>query len=489
MKQRLLKCAAVVAGVIFGSNGSFAAENDWTYYAVGAEKNPTGGGLTNCIVKGDWTIQAYKFDAASGSISLGYVMTNKVPADGVLDLRDMSVNGVDITALTLPAQGEWQYGLIQEFYANHVAGTGSSPIFMKGWGSGCSTIRAIEIASDTWTRVGESFAGFCSNLRHLILRCPNVVRYNSANTFINASITNDFNCVINPWATDVQIPTGLACGGTAVLTNLVTAPSFGNSLTVTSIWVRTTSTTLPRVNYVHNLKEYHLEAPNATNMVGETYSVLQALNVDIAALVPPSISLLYRKNGAHGMGIITGELVLTNLVRIGEENWVPGDNRGENAIFQNMGGVKSVKLAGPLKNIKVTFITSYLTNLVLNLPQLESITYPGTSTYPFYFDANGAKVCIYGAASGYTHGKIVGNWTREMVDNLFASFTTEKLVTLHCSKKQGWDAFATPLTTEERAVAPTGCFGVYKSAAGVAKAWMVHLPQVDDPTGFLMRVQ
>ena len=44
MKQRLLKCAAVVAGVILGSNGSLAADNVWTYYAAGAAGNPTGGG-------------------------------------------------------------------------------------------------------------------------------------------------------------------------------------------------------------------------------------------------------------------------------------------------------------------------------------------------------------------------------------------------------------------------------------------------------------
>ena len=66
MKHSWLKSAAVVAGVIFGANGSFAAGNDWTYYAAGAEGNPTGGGLTNCIQKGDWTIEALSYDAAEG---------------------------------------------------------------------------------------------------------------------------------------------------------------------------------------------------------------------------------------------------------------------------------------------------------------------------------------------------------------------------------------------------------------------------------------
>jgi hypothetical protein len=493
MKHSLLKCAAVVAGVIFGANGSFAAGNDWTYYAAGAEGNPTGGGSTNCIQKGDWIIGAtYNASKTPAAITIGAMIQES--EDHILDLRDMSVGGVDITKLTWGAVS-WKNSTVREFYVNHLVNTGIQKFFSTGYRTGCKTIRSVEITSDTVTKLYESSFSGCTNLVNLVLNCPKLTEYE--NSFIAQTIlTNEINSIVKPWATKLGQQTFSAAPstlcGSFIVTNLVKGTAydtFASSMSsVTNLWIRwPEGVSHPQIHGWTGVKKMKIELPEScTNMLRGSWQGM-ALEMDIGEIVPKHISWL-NDWCIYSMPKLTGELVLTNLTRICKDDFVVSGSQAH-TICQ-VPNVKAVNLAGPLKKIQVTFITTALTNLVLNLPQLESVTIPSTSYYPFYY-ASGAKVTILGAASGYTKGNVVGNWTREMVDNLFASVTGTRVLTLYCSKKQGWKDLEgrKDLTDEEKEIAPEGCFGVWESAAGVRKAWMVHKAQAGDPTGLCIRVQ
>ena len=494
MKCSLLKCAAVVAGVILVANGSFAA-NDWTYYAAGAEGNPTGGGSTNCIQKGDWIIGAtYDASKTPAAITIGAMIQES--EDHILDLRDMSVGGVDITKLTWGGT-HWMNSTVREFYVNHLVNTGIQNFFSTGYRKGCATIRSVEITSDTVTKLYESSFSGCTNLVNLVLNCPKLTEYE--NSFIGKTIlTNEINSIVKPWATKLGQQTFSAAPstlcGSFIVTNLVKGTAydtFASSMSsVTNLWIRwPEGVAHPQIHGWAGVKKMKIELPEScTNMLRGSWQGMSALEMDIGEIVPKHISWL-NDWCIYDMPKLTGELVLTNLTRICKDDFVVSGSQAHTIC--KVPNVKAVNLAGPLKMIRVTFITTALTNLVLNLPELESVTIPSsTSYYPFYY-ASGAKVTILGAASGYTKGTVVGNWTREMVDNLFASVTGTRVLTLYCSKKQGWKDLegCKDLTDEEKAIAPEGCFGVWESAAGVRKAWMVHKAQAGDPTGLCIRVQ
>ena len=494
MKHIWLKSAAVVAGVIFGANGSFAAGNDWTYYAAGAEGNPTGGGSTNCIVKGDWIIGAtYDASKTPAAITIGAMIQES--EDHILDLRDMSVGGVDITKLSWGGT-HWMNSTVREFYVNHLVNTGIQNFFSTGYRKGCATIRSVEITSDTVTKLYESSFSGCTNLVNLVLNCPKLTEYE--NSFIGLTIlTNEINSIVKPWATKLGQQTFSAAPstlcGSFIVTNLVKGTAydtFASSMSsVTNLWIRwPEGVAHPQIHGWAGVKKMKIELPEScTNMLRGSWQGMSALEMDIGEIVPKHISWL-NDWCIYDMPKLTGELVLTNLTRICKDDFVVSGSQAHTIC--KVPNVKAVNLAGPLKMIRVTFITTALTNLVLNLPELESVTIPSTSYYPFYY-ASGAKVTILGAASGYTKGTVVGNWTREMVDNLFASVTGTRVLTLYCSKKQGWKDLegCKELTDEEKEIAPEGCFGVWESAAGVRKAWMVHKAQADDPTGLCIRVQ
>ena len=63
---------------------------------------------------------------------------------------------------------------------------------------------------------------------------------------------------------------------------------------------------------------------------------------------------------------------------------------------------------------------------------------------------------------------------------------------LKVSKKQGWKEYAGEYGDDfPKADRPEGCFGVWREpyGDGTRGAWMVHFPQPDDPSGFVLRVQ
>ena len=274
-------CASLLigAGVIFAANGA----NEWSY-------------SDGKITKGDWSIVAtYDASGAANAITLGAI--ESVAADGILDLRDMTVGGAAITALTLPKSSAWQSAAVVEFYVNHVANTSLDELFGTAgeWPTGGnSTITRVEVQSDTVTYLGNFIAG-CSSLKHLRLDCPNLDSY-GYNPFYTIGLTNDIQDIIRPWATfknsnnqGYTFTYGGLGGmtGSLILTNVVSRGNVSFKAGVTNVWIRWDGTTYPSLSFP-NVKTLKLEMPNVTTMGGNVLTDMSNLPsaIDVGEFIP-----------------------------------------------------------------------------------------------------------------------------------------------------------------------------------------------------------
>ena len=103
--------------------GAARAGNNWTYYAVGAEGNPTN---VACIAKGDWIVEVDIMTLSKGMFSPKKILGSA--SDGILDFRDLCIDGTAITDLNVRQGNLWADANVVEFHANHVtAFNGATP--------------------------------------------------------------------------------------------------------------------------------------------------------------------------------------------------------------------------------------------------------------------------------------------------------------------------------------------------------------------------
>ncbi len=454
---------AVCAGMVSAA----LAENAWTYDES-----------ANTVTDGKWVIAVTAYDSDAGTMTLGAITT--AADDGVLDLRDMVVGETAITGLSLPTdvsskKGTWAGAAITKLYVNHVAGT-SVPGAMQG----NTTVQEIEFASDTITTINSDKSSFkyCTSLKRCVLDCPNLVKwdysYGSGSPFASSPVTNKFHEIVNPWVTTLvgnSLFTGLsATKGPVVLTNLSASSSSpfstGGTTTwsgLTDIWVKwpgkggiTFQTTFPAVT---NLV---LEMPNmrSTGQI-RGFSVKQ----DVASVVPPYVQNISDYAALRGMPNLYGCLTLTNLTSMAGS----ANNAWLGYAFLDCGGVKSAEFRGPITNIPYKVMSSAVTNLVLQLPNVTNVCKGA------FLMANKGTISLYGAP-----------WAENLRTNLLERLDGNKAgsLTLKVSKKQGWREYAQEFGDDfPKAEAPEGCFGVWRetNGTGTRGAWMVHLPQDDDP--------
>lgn len=467
---RVCASLAVGAGAAFAAN----AANEWSY-------------ADGKIAKGDWSVVATAFDSAAGTLALGAI--ESVAEDGVLDMRDMTVGGAAITALTLPKGSAWENVAVKEFYADHVANTaldalfGQDTDFAQFSTGGNTSITRVEVKSDTVETVNNFVAG-CDNLKHLVLDCPKLNYYSLTPFAGTGGFTNDIQDVVKPWATlssgDVRgfrFQYGLgSMTGSLVLTNVAPhAAVSASASSVTNVWIRWGGTTYPDLNLA-NVETVKIEMPNVVKM-GTLSSVKKAF--DVGEFIPKSIASI----GSYTIkdSAVTGTLTLTNLTEV--------TNNGPALGICYATRITGGDFAGPIESMFLSWAQngSAWTNVALDCPMLTNIV-----ASAFYFDKT-AGVPLELKVYGPVNRKSGHPWTQELVDNILSSVDavtdlSAMKMTFLCSRRQGWDGFAgctklSALAAEERAKAPTGCFGVYKTAAGATKAWMVHMPQDTDPSG------
>ncbi len=211
----------VFAAVALGATSVANADNVWTYYAAGADGNPTDAA---CVVHGEWIIKtnASGTNPANGALWLDLIVS--APADGILDLRDVVLVGtngktvldnVPVTSMSFPSNNSkgWDSANIVEVYANNLAGYGEP--FGR---SGAANTRLMHLASTTMTAI----TGRYCNLTNLVLNMPNATAW-SPGGFHNCSLTNDIAEIVPPWLQTIgnnMSSLGAGVTGTLVLTNL-----------------------------------------------------------------------------------------------------------------------------------------------------------------------------------------------------------------------------------------------------------------------------
>ncbi len=505
MKQIWLKSAAVVAGVILVANGSFAAGNDWTYYAAGAEGNPTN---VACIVQGNWIVRA-GYDAAKTPNAL--TIGSALAGEGELDFRDIVIDGNEITKSYITAMsynGSNCKLNITKFSINHfcgVVGAGyyarDAQIFSGMWSlpPGNSTIKEMYFQSDTMTSYPQHFFCQCSAMEKFTIDFPKATEMTSNPCMVSgcSSLEADVGDLIKPWYETISGIEGLKnLYGSLVVTNLqqATIPSFAKA-NISNVYIKGTCVTLRAgsgstpgaFDGCTNLASCVLDCP-ITNMPTWAFRGCTALTGDVMKIVNPNTSIIGSE--VFGSVPLTGDLVLTNVISMSWNDPLNGPK------------FSSVTLAGPVECLKSTWyggsiyypFSADVKNYVLDLPNLTNTT--------------------YFVLRGVTNLTICGNadhWEKSMIDYLLGNVTAvdsatakDKNCIIYCSKKQGWkEKFASaPEGAEiELAKAIPGCFGVYESELTAAgdnwrfiksvgrKAWLVHKPMPDDPSGLCIRVQ
>ena len=239
MKHIWLKGAMVGAAVIFGANGSFAAEDElenlpgmpsaannvWKYWASTDEGNPATN--KNCIAQGDWAIGA-SFDAATGRLDL----SDHYKGEGVLNMLKTIVekDGFQTPVQKIYWNSHWYRAPVSELWMTDLASglnqwnnfEGGLPNFgSRGDKDGNPNIRRIYIKSDLLGASGGEKLINCYYLTNIILRCPNLVKWSGGSEGVmrGTSVTNDITEVVSP---NVQEITGGSLGGCITGTLIVT---------------------------------------------------------------------------------------------------------------------------------------------------------------------------------------------------------------------------------------------------------------------------
>jgi hypothetical protein len=306
----------------FAAASAVRADNVWTYYAAGADGNPTDAA---CVVHGEWVIKVKDITPSKGQLTLAHVVS--APADGVLDLRDVLLNGtygntvldnLPVTSLSLPSNtndnsGNWNVANIVEFYANNLAGYGEP----FGRSDSTANTRLMHLSSTTMTAI----TGRYCNLTNLVLNMPNATAW-SVGGIHNCSLTNDVAEIVPPWLQTIgnnMSSLGAGVTGTIVLTNLYDCGSQGVFPAGVSagyfVFNGTDLKTQP-FRGATGLRDFELVAPvctnfylgynsdNVTNIVLDAPLVISTHNKSRLPLPSAAKSSVWFKNAPLGIDVV-----------------------------------------------------------------------------------------------------------------------------------------------------------------------------------------
>ena len=170
MTTKLLKCVAVGAAILMGSNAAFAvaqAKNTWRYYAAKETGNPTN---VACIVQDPWILSVNSWNASTGALQFGSPTILK--GEGVLDLQNVQVQTADalvpIASFDFDRAG-YMTNEVTELWVTHLK---NIPTIQNN-----KYLRRIVYTSDLLTEMRwKAYAG-CVNLTNFQARCPNLLLY------------------------------------------------------------------------------------------------------------------------------------------------------------------------------------------------------------------------------------------------------------------------------------------------------------------------
>lgn len=340
----------------------------------------------NTITDGAWTLKV------NGDISDGAItVTGAASGSGVLDLRNMTVGGEAVTALSIGPGAFASNTAITEFYADNVTGVLARTF------SGCSNLTKIEISGDGVTEAtdygGFGFAESCGELVSVKLNTPNLRNFGKWSFLECKKLDCPVSDYLNPNVTNIgeRAFHYAKVNGDVVLNNIATVGL--------------------RAFLYSGITGFYVNGGSITKFEGQSDGEFEQCNS------------------------------MTSMV-IRAENF---SSFGRYSVWR-CAELKTLHI-GSKQRISLNtdnFEGCYLTSVTFDGPVPQSVSDMDTITRKASATA-GDKAC-----------------------------------TIYCSKRQdGWVELASELTAEEQAVAPSGCFGVYRE--GSRRAWMVDFSSPFDP--------
>jgi hypothetical protein len=465
--QKLVKKVCVVAAIIFAAVDVFAVQeletlngmpdasnNVWRYYAAGEEGSPAAD--VNCVVQGDWVIGA-TFDALSGALGLGtsYYTGEEAKILNLLNVKVETADGVqtEVKKLTFPTgNAGWQKVKVKEIWATDAANLPVLGINKNRDDTLATTndanihIKRVYVKSDLVTEAMSDNFAYCYGLTNVILRCPNLVKWNERVLHFTC-VTNDVSELVSPavqsmglwalcWWSGKQLITG-----SLVVTNQtgdISYESFGH---VTNLYLR-----------------------------GDNYMGNCGNGIDNGRL------LCYGNNG------------YLKTVTV----WWPKVRKMGYGNGYNCTSVKELR-----------FYLPSLTNMVNDTLANGHLTTSGGSLYilgPVYRSEDGSEV-IDTAHLQSMMGRFVEGFEYTGSGEAAANANNSGLKRgkIYMSKKWGWKEalekseyfvkLSDEADTYEAKNAPEGCFGVWAGKGSGRRAYLVDYPQEGEPHGMCIRIQ
>ena len=464
MKQmmKMCACAAVVLAALHGGATQEletldgmpdASDNVWRYYAAGEDGNPTD---EACVVQGEWIFGA-TFDALTGALTLGTSHYEGEEAK-VLNLLNVKVEDAtgaktEVKRLTFPTgTPAWKKVPVKEIWATDAANLPVLGVDKYRDDTLATTndanvhIKRVYVKSDLVTEANSDNFAYCYGLTNVILRCPNLVKWNQRVLHFT-SVTNDISELVSPAVQSMGLWALCWWSGK----NLITG-----SLVVTN---QTGEISYESFGHVTNLC-----------LRGKNYLGSYGNGTDIGNL------LCYGNNG------------YLKKVTI----WWPKVRQLNTKNGFNCTSLKELHLYLPA-----------LTNMVGDAFSNGSLSKSDGSLYvlgPVYKSEDGTQAISTERLQDMMGRLVEGfTWTKNGDNASNASSSSLPRGKIYMSKTWGWKEalekssyfvkLADEADTYEAKNAPEGCFGVWAGSGSGRRVYLVDYPQEGEPHGFIMLIR
>ncbi len=267
-----------------------------------------------------------------------------------------------------------------------------------------------------------------------------------------------------------------------------TIPSnmFSRAVTLKSVWISGEGVVELGKNVFNScaaLLSVRLDCPNLLSVGENAFYKCTSLSGDIAEVMPWGVTNLgssaFRLEGNKSL---TGTLILTNLFYLGGN------------AFRGCAGLMGIDLRGPITRFNGSAFQNCtaLAEAFFDTPKLALVEYQASSSKGDFYKTALTNVSFLCAAVGQADviDKILGG-----VRAVGEAEEASKECTLYVSRDQaGWSELArgVDLTTAEAKYIPAdeeNFMGVYVTADGKRKAWMIHRSSPHDTKGLVIRIQ
>lgn len=440
-------------------------ERGWTY-------NPTRRLLTD----GRWGFTASVISGTNLNVTGHHADYTNTVQSGILDLKDKTITGTDGKTYSIQ---QWSV----KFTQSHPVSKIMLPSTIKnitGTFASCTNLQEFVFESDLVDNLPNGFITSCSILSNGVVRLPNLttIRGNAFrwNGKFKMPITNVVHKNLKSLGSGAFRASAMT--GDVVITNLQDtvfgAYTFNLAKNITSVDITAPNMgnfSMQAFNDMSSCTSIVLTTSVRTMLGAQCFQNDIAYN-DISDVLTPYV--YYLGDYTFDNTKFTGDADLTSITTL---------NKG---AFRNS-SISSATFSKNMEsfNCTETFANSQnLRELTFNDCDIDKATASTTidlegTTGPFYNCSNIVSVTFRGSSPSNSTDVVTNG--RKFLDSLVASGAsttnkTRKAITFYAEANKGWKNFASPVTTDD-VNPPDYCYGVYVTATGERKAYMVKRPK------------